>query len=202
MDEQLPIGDILEAAGHLPGDAPLEAVETWLDTLADLLTDADPSRRALVREAAIARLKTVNCVGAAAAVVDAFLGTQSSSGADLQGKAMEFSDPERWPEPVDGAELLDELARTFRRFLALPPGADVLLALWTVHAHALDAASISPVLAITSPVKRCGKTTLLHLLSCLVPRPLAVSNLTAATLFRSIEKFQPTLLIDEVDTFA
>jgi putative DNA primase/helicase len=54
---------------------------------------------------------------------------------------------------------------------------------------------------ITSPVKRCGKTTLLNLLSALVPRPLSTSNITASALFRTVEKYSPSLLIDEADSF-
>jgi hypothetical protein len=34
-----------------------------------------------------------------------------------------------------------------------------------------------------------------------VPRPLASSNVTSAVLFRAVEKWTPTLIIDEADTF-
>jgi putative DNA primase/helicase len=59
------------------------------------------------------------------------------------------------------------------------------------------------------PVRRCGKTTLLGLLIRLVRRPLPASNVTPAVVFRVIDKYQPTLLIDyqptllidEADTF-
>ena len=59
----------------------------------------------------------------------------------------------------------------------------------------------SPILAITSPVHGCGKTTLLTLISALTPCPLPTSNITSAALFRSVEKYEPTLLIDEADSF-
>lgn len=35
----------------------------------------------------------------------------------------------------------------------------------------------------------------------LVPCPLPAANITTAAIFRSIEKFRPTLLLDEVETF-
>ena len=70
-----------------------------------------------------------------------------------------------------------------------------------MHTHALDAFDISPRLAITSPEKGCGKTTLLDLIGHVVPRPLPTSNATPAVIFRSIEAGRPTLLIDEADTF-
>ena len=117
------------------------------------------------------------------------------------GTAIFMEEVELWPEPVDGAELLNELAATFKRHVALPDFADALLALWVVFTYAMDAAFTAPILAITSPQKRCGKTTLLALLSQFVHKPLSASNITAAAFFRSIEKWMPTLLVDEADTF-
>jgi putative DNA primase/helicase len=75
------------------------------------------------------------------------------------------------------------------------------MALWIVHSHALEPAQMTPRLAILSPEKRCGKTTVLNILGKLVRRPLSTTNVTAAALYRTIEKFQPTLLVDEADTF-
>src|SRR5262249_7672689 len=62
-------------------------------------------------------------------------------------------------------------------------------------------AEVSPILAVTSPEKGCGKSRVLQLLGGLVPRPLLAANLTVAGVFRTIQKFHPTLLIDEADTF-
>jgi hypothetical protein len=117
-----------------------------------------------------------------------------------QGQAVVLSDPEPWPEPVDGAELLTELAATFSRFLALPSDAEPeTAALWVVHAHAHDAAEASALLAVTSPAPRCGKTRFLTLLGALVPRPLPTSDISPAALYRTIERERPTLLVDEAD---
>lgn len=121
--------------------------------------------------------------------------------AKTQGQELLFEDSEPWHEPVCGAELLDELAATFRRYLVLPEGADAVLALWVVFAAAFEAFLIAPILAITSPEKQCGKTTLLDILERLVPRPLLASNISPAVVFRAVEKFKTTLLIDEADTF-
>lgn len=117
------------------------------------------------------------------------------------GTVVQFEEIEPWPDPVDGAVLISELAVTFSRFLTLPDHAADAMALWTVHAHAHDAAQISPVLALVSPEKRCGKTTALSVLQGLVARALPAANITAAALFRSVEEWSPTLLIDEADTF-
>ena len=111
------------------------------------------------------------------------------------------SEPKPWPEPVDGAEVLDALVAAFRRFLVLPDGAAEALALWVVFTHAIDASAVAPRLALLSPVPRRGKTTLLGLLIRLVRRPLPTSNVTPAVVYRVIARDRPTLLIDEADTF-
>jgi putative DNA primase/helicase len=117
------------------------------------------------------------------------------------GTGVTLADPSPWLDPVDGQKLLNEIATTASRYLVLPAGAASAIALWIMHAHAHDCAGISPILGITSPSPECGKTTLLSVLGALVPRPLLASNITAAALFRAVEKWRPTLLIDEADTY-
>ena len=73
-------------------------------------------------------------------------------------------------QPVDGAELLDEMADALRRYVVMSEHQRVAIALWIVHAYLLDRCMISPRLAVRSPVKGCGKTTLLDVLARLVPR--------------------------------
>lgn len=106
-----------------------------------------------------------------------------------------------WPEPVDGAAVLEELCNTIERHLVVPNSATEAIALWIVHAHAHDAAQHWPILFITSPTKQCGKTNLLALLSMIVPKALSAANVTPATVFRAIARWHPTMLIDEMDTF-
>lgn len=119
---------------------------------------------------------------------------------DAEAPAL-FAAVEPWSMAVDGAALLDELVASARRHLALPAHAGTVLALWSVFSHVIDGADTAPILAVTAPEKRCGKTTVLSWLTALVARPLPASNITAAALFRAIEKWHPTLLIDEADTF-
>ena len=102
---------------------------------------------------------------------------------------------------VSGARLLDDIERVFRRYIVLPPGASVALALWTLHAWTMDAGDISPFLVLISPTKRCGKTSALIVLNYLTPRSELASNISASALFRYVEDLRPTLLIDEADSF-
>jgi hypothetical protein len=109
--------------------------------------------------------------------------------------------PESWPDVVDGAQLLADLAAWYRRYVVLPEGAADMLALWTIHTYAIEAAQVTPRLAVVSPQKRCGKTTLIALVGSVTSKALAAANITAAALFRAIEQWRPTMLIDEADTF-
>jgi len=104
-------------------------------------------------------------------------------------------------EPVDGAVLLDSLRQIFRRYIVLPQGADIALALWVLHAWTMDAGEISPFMVLVSPTKRCGKTNVMILLQYMTPRSELASNITGPALFRYIEAVRPTLLIDEADSF-
>lgn len=195
--------DPLDHLEQLPKDASLSAVEEWLEQVAEHAKRESPTRQALIREAVVSRLADVESIDAPAKLADVSIRNPNLGGTERasQGTSLNLEDPEPWPERVYGPPLLEELAEVFTTYLALPDGAAVVLTLWTLHAHAHDAFPLSPVLAITSPEKRCGKTTLLELLSVLVPRPLPASNLTPAVVFRAVERWRPTLLVDEGDTF-
>ena len=112
-----------------------------------------------------------------------------------------FEVVEPWPDPVDGAALLDALKSTVERFCVLPEHSAPLMAAWVLHAWAHDASDISPILAFVSPEKRCGKTTALSVIWALAPRTMHAVNISTAVLFRVVEKYMPTMLIDEADTF-
>jgi hypothetical protein len=119
----------------------------------------------------------------------------------LGGSELEFPTVEPWPEPVDGSDLLNELVAEINRRVVMSPGAAEAMALWTVFSWLIDVFNTAPILAITSPTKRCGKTRAISVLTHLAYRPLAASNISPSAIYRSIEKFKPTLIIDEGDSF-
>jgi putative DNA primase/helicase len=121
--------------------------------------------------------------------------TASATESELSSLAGE----ELWPSEVDGAELLDSLTQRISQHSVLLPGRAETIALWVVHAHAHEAADHSPILALLSPEKRCGKTTNLIMLYQLVPNPKLTSNITASALYRATSGQSVTLLIDEAD---
>src|SRR6476659_9117534 len=121
----------------------------------------------------------------------------------LNSDALTFHLPtvEPSPDPIDGKALLNQLADVMRRFVILPKWAPETLALWTLHTYAFQLRDVSTYIALESPEKRCGKTTLLTVLSELVNRPIVAANISSPAFFRLIEETRPTLLIDEADTF-
>ena len=123
------------------------------------------------------------------------------SPAALRGTGLEIAEVEPWPEPVDGKALLAEIGRVLRRFVLLPKWAEEALALWVLHTYAFELRDVTTYLGIESPEKRCGKTTLLTVLSELVNRPVVAANISSPAFFRVIEETRPTLIIDEADTF-
>lgn len=118
-----------------------------------------------------------------------------------QGHAIAFAESEPWPRPINGAELLDSIAAAIRRHVVLPDHARDACALWVTHTYLLDRLMITPRLGIRSPVKGCGKTTLLDVTAQLAYRPLSAANISASAVFRVIEGHRPCLLIDEADAF-
>jgi putative DNA primase/helicase len=106
-----------------------------------------------------------------------------------------------WDTAVDGIELMGETTAAFGRHVILPAQGTLTAAFWTGHAHTVEATSISPRLAVTSPFPESGKSTLMKVLRHLVPRPLHLVTLTGPTLFRVIELWHPSMLLDECNNW-
>jgi putative DNA primase/helicase len=187
--------------GVLPADvSDLDAI-SWLRVLAAGVKDESASAQLLARRQAHRLLKAKN-VSHVAALLDAawpprVLPHTGQAATGAAGKP----DAVPWPSAVDGAALLDELARVLDAHVHLPEGASTLIATWIAGTYCFEHWGIFPRLALLSPVKRCGKTTLLGVLGLLVHRHRMTSNITPAALFRIIGQERPTLLIDEADAF-
>jgi Protein of unknown function (DUF3631)/CHC2 zinc finger len=107
---------------------------------------------------------------------------------------------EPWAQTVDTGELLLALAGRVKRHVILSDDEALTVALWIMFAWVHDAAAVhSPILLATSAEANSGKTQLLSLLGFLVPRALVCVEISEATLFRGIEKWQPTIIVDEAD---
>jgi len=138
--------------------------------------------------------------GVRKSVIDQFIKGYERKRQELETSKI-VSEVEPAEEPVDGAELMRSIKFVLEKHVILPAGVAVAIAAWVILTYCYDAFRILCLLGIISPVKRCGKTTLLEVLHGLCNKALTASNISPAAVFRTIEKYQPTLLVDEFDTF-
>jgi putative DNA primase/helicase len=117
------------------------------------------------------------------------------------GRPLIFTKPDPWPDEVDGAELLDEIAAVCLRHVVMSSEAADAIALWELHTYGYEATMVTPRLLLKSAEKRSGKTTLLMLVGAMATRALMAANISASSVYRTVEEARPTLLIDEADTF-
>ena len=143
-------------------------------------------------------------LGCPVAILEKAVAAERGSGGAVagQGRPLDLPEPGPWPQSVDGAALIANLAAAIRRHVVLGTAEADAVALWVVAVHAFDAWPVFPRLFVNSPEKGCGKSTLLDVLSRLVPKALGASGITPASLFRVIEAARPTLLLDEADSYA
>ena len=102
---------------------------------------------------------------------------------------------------VNGAEIANEIMECLKEHVYLDNEAQyIAITLWIFLTYCFERFNILPMLLITSPTMRCGKTTLLSVLRSLVNRSLVASNISPAAVYRTVDKYKPTLLLDEADT--
>jgi hypothetical protein len=106
------------------------------------------------------------------------------------------------PSGLDGDHsIVGEVEAFLRRYVVFASDAQVVAcALFVVHTHVIEAAEVTPYLAVTSAEKQSGKSRLLEVLDRLVRDSWKVVSPSSAVLYRMIDQLKPTLLLDEVDT--
>ena len=115
--------------------------------------------------------------------------------------SMESEAVELWPDDVNPVELFDDLVRCVQRFIICEPETAQAAALWAGMTWFMDVVQVAPLAVISAPEKRCGKSQLLFVLGRLVQNPQMASSISPAALFRVIDAWKPTLLLDEADAF-
>ena len=104
--------------------------------------------------------------------------------------------------PFDAADAptpADTVRRMLEHYVTLDPHEYVAVALWIIHTHIYERFMVTPRLLLTSPVRSCGKTTLLDVIGRLVARPEKSDSITPAAIYHIIHETQRTLLLDEAD---
>jgi hypothetical protein len=113
------------------------------------------------------------------------------------GKSTSTSTAE--PHKPPAVNVLDLVLFLIERHVAITAEERMAAALWVLHSYVFDRFMITPRLVLVSPVRGCGKTTLLELLELLVAEPYRTDNVTAAAIYHLLDRFRFTLLIDEGD---
>ena len=119
----------------------------------------------------------------------------------MQGRAASTNswNVELWPDPVETQALLQKISAKISKYVVLRPEAVIATALWTTTAWAHEGATHSPILAAISVEPDSGKSTLLGVLRFLVPKPFVSVEPTGPSVYRTVDREHPTLIIDEAD---
>lgn len=101
-----------------------------------------------------------------------------------------------------GAELaLDAIQRMYDEHLIFPnEESRDAVCLWVLHTHVFRSFTHTPRLSVRSTEPGSGKSRVLEVLHYMVPNGVIASNLTPGTMWRMLERQNPTLLMDEIDT--
>lgn len=204
-DGRTVVSMLCEQAGvfRLTADSIIEDIIHAVETLNELMATAklDGPRRETARVRTLQHCRQAG-IKDARTLIDSVLKQKPIEKAKTNDTApISLADDEPASEPVDGAMVLDETSALIRRHVVLSASQADAVALWTGAAHAIDGLDRMAMLLFTSPSPECGKTTAETVMSGIVPRPLIVSSLTPAVLFRLIHAHHPTLIADEVDSW-
>jgi len=129
------------------------------------------------------------------------LGLESADDDPGQGRAVKIVEILPWPEDIEGDRIATALAASLKKYVVLPDAAADAVALWVLHTWLVDKFIITPRLAVTSPTKGCGKTTVLRFLNQVARRPKRAGSISPAALFRAVEQFHPTIILDETEKY-
>ena len=116
-------------------------------------------------------------------------------------------DCEPWPEPVDGNALIEEIFTAIEKSVFLTGEQILAITYWVLHTYFIrqkgerQAFRYSPILHLTSWLFGCGKTVLQDLLAEISNRSQKAANISISSLYRLLHSKQPTLFLDEIDTY-
>ena len=101
--------------------------------------------------------------------------------------------------PFDAYTPAETVHGILEKYVALEPHEYVAVTLWIIHTHVFDRFMVTPRLVLTSPVRNCGKTTLLDIASRLVARAEKTDSITGPAIMHTVHQSKRTLLLDEAD---
>jgi hypothetical protein len=107
---------------------------------------------------------------------------------DLAGTIDDAGDGDASPAPTeptaeDIPDILGLVLALLEEHTNTTPEERVAIALWILHCWVFEQFVVTPRLALLSPVRGCGKTTLLALIELLIPDGNRTDNTTAAAIY-------------------
>ena len=126
---------------------------------------------------------------------------QERQGLELAKIATLTTDIEPYTSRVNGDELAHEILHIVKSHIVCNDAVAIAITLWIFFSWCIDVAYIAPIAWINAPEKRCGKTQLATLMGRMSKRSIMASNVSQSALFRTIERYKPTFVIDEADSF-
>jgi hypothetical protein len=108
-------------------------------------------------------------------------------------------EPTPWTGQVVLGEVFDELVDLLGRLLVCSAAEQRVIAAWIMHSYVAEQFTYTPRLCIISPAPRCGKTTLVNILTVACYRPAPAEHLSPALFTRLRSVVGPcTVILDEI----
>jgi hypothetical protein len=134
--------------------------------------------------------------------IDALLKKHKKNWSDLPDLLRSTQDDEDKPAAATAPSTpapLDLICRLSEKYLHLTAAQRIALSLWIAHTFIFSRFSVTPRLALVSPVSHCGKSTVLNLIDALGYNTEKFDSATPAALFRLTDEERKCVLLDEVD---
>ena len=126
---------------------------------------------------------------------------QERQGLELAKIATLTTDIEPYTSRVNGDELAHEILHIVKSHIVCNDAVAIAITLWIFFSWCVEVAYIAPIAWINAPMPRCGKTQLATLMGKMCKKPIMASSISPPALFRTIERYKPTFIIDEADSF-
>jgi Protein of unknown function (DUF3631) len=211
---------VVDLAPHWPSDMPAKAdVYDWLQQhdpagsrLAQFAKAAPPwepnaDDHQLAELAGLSKLayakrrkEEAEKLGVTAAALDDAV-KEARAAATGEKLLYEHWNVELWPEAVETAALLQAIHDRIKQHVVISDAGAMAATLWVAMTWVHERSAVySAMLVVTSAERDSGKSTLLGVISFLSKRTLLSVGISAAALYRSVEKWLPSFVIDEADT--
>ena len=149
-----PLDRALTVFDNLGADPAPIALESALSTLTDDLRamngELTKSQLAIARHSMIGHLSNAGIKSPTRLVDAAFSDAKGKPGSG-DGEPEKYADPEPWPDPVKGDDLVGEVVDLVAPYLYMAPEKVDVIAAWAIATYFVDEVYCAPILAVLAP---------------------------------------------------